>query len=154
EELVAELEHFSYTITHDMRAPLRGMQGFAEIMAEACAGCDAQKAATFLGRIQTSARRMDALVTDALKYSRAGRQELPLEPVDVGALLRGMVDSYPEFQRFRARIEIKGEIPLVIGNEAGLTQCFSNLLGNSLKFVKQGQTPQIRIWAEKVRGPK
>jgi PAS domain S-box-containing protein len=148
EELVGELEHFSYTITHDMRAPLRGMQGFAEMLAETCADCAQQDAQGFLKRIQTSATRMDRLITDALNYNKAVRQELTLEPVDVGALLRGMVDSYPELQRSRARIEIEGQMPLVMGNEAGLTQCFSNLLGNAVKFVKPGEKPEIRIWGE------
>ena len=111
QELVGELEHFSYTITHDMRAPLRGMQGFAEMMGEACAGCQAQDATRFLQRIKTSADRMDALIRDALNYSRSVRQELPLEDVDTGALLRGMLDSYPELQPARAHIRIEGELP-------------------------------------------
>jgi signal transduction histidine kinase len=91
---------------------------------------------------------MDSLITDALNYNRTVRQELALAPVDAGRLLRGMVDTYPELQPSRAQIEIEGEIPLVMGNEAGLTQCFSNLLGNAVKFAKPGQTPRIRIWAE------
>jgi signal transduction histidine kinase len=148
QELVGELEHFSYTITHDMRAPLRALQGFASMMMETCAECQEQEPKAFLRRIGTSAARMDALIVDALNFSKAVRQELPLEPVDPGALLRGMLDSYPEFQPSRAQIEIQGEIPLVMGNEAGLTQCFSNLLGNAVKFVRPGQKPQIRIRAE------
>lgn len=149
EDMVRELEHFSYSITHDMRAPLRGMQGFAELMAEECAPCQKQEAMGFLHRIKVSAARMDTLITDALNYSRAVRQELTLEPIDVGPLVRGMLDSYPEFQRSRAHIEIRGELPLVMGNTAALTQCFSNLLGNSVKFAKPGQRPEIGIWAER-----
>ena len=148
QELVTELEHFSYTITHDMRAPLRAMQGFAELMTEACAACNQQETQGFLRRIRTSAARMDSLITDALNYSRTVRQELALVPVDAGALLRGMLDSYPEFQPSKAQIEIKDELPTVMGNEAGLTQCFSNVLNNAVKFVKPGETPRIRIWAE------
>ncbi len=151
-ELVGELEHFSYTITHDMRAPLRAVQGFAEVMTETCADCPEQEPKGFLRRIATSAKRMDSLIVDALNYSRTVRQELPLEPVDAGALLRGMLDSYPELQPSKAQVEIEGEIPPVMGNEAGLTQCFSNLLGNAVKFAKPGQRPQIRIRAERREG--
>jgi len=159
QELVGELEHFSYTITHDMRAPLRGMQGYAELMAKACGGgqaqaCgrgQAQDAQRFLERIQTSAARMDSLITDALNYNTAVRQELALSPVDPGPLLRGMLDSYPELQPSKARIEIRGEIPQVMGNQAAVTQCFSNLLGNAVKFVKPGpgQRAEVVIWAER-----
>jgi PAS domain S-box-containing protein len=148
-ELVAELEHFSYTITHDMRAPLRAMQGFAEMFVEAYTGGQQQDAQRFLQRIQTAASRMDVLITDALNYNKAVRQDLPLEPVDIGLLLRGMLDTYPELQSSRAQIEIEGELPRVLGNQAGLTQCFSNLLGNAVKFTKPGQRPEIRIWAER-----
>ncbi|HEY6008092.1 MAG TPA: PAS domain S-box protein, partial [Geobacteraceae bacterium] len=121
QELVSELEHFSYTITHDMRAPLRAMQGFAELLAEACAGCDRQDTQRFMEKIKNSAGRMDSLIVDALNYNRTVRQGLPLGPVDAGALLRGMLDTYPELQASRTQVEIKGPIPLVLANEAGLT---------------------------------
>jgi len=98
----------------------------------------------------TSAERMDLLITDALSYTKAVRQELPLGPVDLSALLRGMLDSYPEFQSANARIQLEGDIPLVLGNQAGLTQVFSNLLGNALKFARPGQIPEVLIRAERV----
>jgi len=148
-EMVDELEHFSYTITHDMRAPLRAMFGFAELMEQS--GADLSKEhKEFLDHIKTSARRMDSLITDALSYSKAVQQELILTPIDAAALLRGMISSYPAFQPPQARIEIDGELPQVLANEAGLTQCFSNLLNNAVKFVRPGQVPQVRIWAEGV----
>jgi CheY-like chemotaxis protein/two-component sensor histidine kinase len=102
--------------------------------------------------ISTSADRMDALIRDALDYNRAVRQELPLEDVDTGALLRGMLNSYPELQPSRANIQLEGRLPVVLGNEAALTQSFSNLLGNAVKFVKPGQRPEIRVWAEEREG--
>jgi signal transduction histidine kinase len=151
QELIGELEHFSYTITHDMRAPLRAMKGFGEVIDELCA--DSQpELRHFVRRIMTAADRMDSLIRDALNFSRAVRQELPLEPVEAGALLRGMLDSYPEFQPSKARILVEGELPKVMANEAGLTQCFSNLLGNAVKFVLPGKTPEVRFWAETHKG--
>lgn len=151
-ELVGELEHFSYTITHDMRAPLRAMRGFAEAVNELCSECPGEEQRMFLERIIRSAERMDALITDALSYSKAIRQELPLTPVDVERLLRGMVDSYPEFQSSAAEIQLEGALPLVMGNEAGLTQCFSNLLGNAVKFVAPGTRARVRVWSENRAG--
>lgn len=145
QQLVEDLEHFSYTITHDMRAPLRAMRCFAEIVNHEIAD---EKQRELLGRIITAAVRMDALIGDALNYSRAVRQELPLVPIDVGKLLRGMLDTYPEFQSSRALIKVEWDIPLVMGNEAGLTQCLSNLLGNAVKFAKPGTFAEVRVWSE------
>ncbi len=150
QELVAELEHFSYTITHDMRAPLRAMRGIAEIMMEVDAEWSQEERRKFTRRIITAAERMDGLITDALHYSKLMRQDLPLAPVDPRRLLTGMLDTYPEFQSVNAKIEIDENLPRVMANEAGLTQCFSNLLDNAVKFVKPGQKPEVRIWAELV----
>ena len=152
QELVGELEHFSYTITHDMRAPLRAMRGFAEAVNELAVGSPDGKQKEFLERIITAAERMDALIVDALSYSKAVRQELLLSPVDVAKLVRGMLDTYPEFQRTRAEITVERNIPLVMGNEAGLTQCFSNLLGNAVKFVEPGKKAVVRVWGEALAG--
>jgi signal transduction histidine kinase/ActR/RegA family two-component response regulator len=147
-EMVEELEHFSYTITHDLKAPLRAMRGFAELATMMCGDGVRKEAREALAKISTSAERMDNLITDALNYSRAVRQELPLADVDSGALLRGMLDSYPELQPPRAHIQVEGELPAVLANEAGLTQCFSNLLSNAVKFVRPGEKPQIQVRAE------
>jgi PAS domain S-box-containing protein len=148
QDLVGELEHFSYTITHDLKAPLRAMRSFAELASVACGDSRREEAKEALGRISRSADRMESLITDTLNYSQALQQELPLTDVDTGMLLRGMLESYPELQPSSAHIQVEGELPLVLGNEAGLTQCFSNLLGNAVKFVRPGEKPQIRVWAE------
>ncbi len=149
-ELVNELEHFSYTITHDMRAPLRAMQGFAEILSEDEGTPEERR--RYLGRIVTAAGRMDRLITDALSYSQAVQQELELVEVDPLPLLQGMLDSYPEFQSARAQIEIEPSLPRVKANQAGLTQCFSNLLTNAVKFVGEGRKPKVRVRGERREG--
>jgi signal transduction histidine kinase len=146
QELVGELEHFSHTITHDMRAPLRAMRAFSEMLKDASRQRLGEEERSFVGRIITGAERMDALITDALNYSKAVRSELPLGPVDVERLVRGMLDTYPEFQA--AQITIAGKLPLVMGNEAGLTQCFSNLIGNAVKFGRPGTRAKVRIGGE------
>ncbi|HEY9249659.1 MAG TPA: ATP-binding protein, partial [Rariglobus sp.] len=153
QELVNELEHFSYTITHDLRAPLRAMHGFAGLLAEECMMSLNEQSREYLKRITTAAGRMDRLITDALSYSKVVRHEMQMEPVDTRRLLRGMIDSYPIFQEPKARIEIDAALPAVLGNEAGLTQCFSNLLGNAVKFVAPGQLPVVRVRGDR-RGDK
>ena len=151
QETIAELEHFSYTITHDMRAPLRAMQGFGGILLEECSACLHPARREYIRCIADSANRMDKLITDALQYSGVVRQHLEPEPVDTHALLRSMIESYPEFQPPRSNIHIDTHLPVVVGNQAGLTQCFSNLLANAIKFVHPGRVPEVRVWAESVR---
>ena len=154
QETVAELEHFSYTITHDMRAPLRAMYSLGGVLLEECSACLEPTRLEYIRQIVDAADRMDKLITDALQYSGVVRQHFEPEPVDADALLRGMLKSYPEFQPPHANIRIDSHLPVVLGNQAGLTQCFSNLLANAVKFVHPGQIPEVRVWAESVQSPK
>jgi signal transduction histidine kinase len=153
QEAVAELEHFSYTITHDMRAPLRAMYTLGGLLLAECTECVEPTRLEYLRQIVDSADRMDKLITDALQYSGVVREHHEPEPVDADALLRGILESYPEFQPPHANIRIDARLPVVLGNQAGLTQCFSNLLANAVKFVHPGQIPEVRVWAESVRSP-
>lgn len=151
-ELVDELEHFSYTITHDMRAPLRAMQGFAALLEDECSSLSTSNHHDYSRRIRIAASRMDRLITDALHYSATVRKEMALTAVDPASLLHGMIESYPDFQPPRAQIEIDGSLPMVLANEAGLIQCFSNLLHNAVKFVEPGKQAHVRVRAEESNG--
>jgi len=146
-EIVGDMEAFSYSIVHDLRAPLRAIRSFAQLLVEECAPTSST-AESHVRRIKTAAQRMDHLIQDVLNYSRVMRAELPLAPTDVGALLRGMIETYPAFQPPHAEIQLENDFPLVRANEAALTQCISNLLGNAVKFVAPGVTPCVRVWAE------
>ena len=149
EETVTELEHFSYSLTHDLRAPLRAMQSFGGILEqELCAGCHRSPNLDYLHRIRVAAGRLDNLITDSLNYSKAVREELPVVPVEVSKLLRGMIDTYPNLQPSRCEIAVEFDGLMVLGNEAALTQVFSNLLGNAVKFVAPGVKPHVRVRAE------
>lgn len=150
QETVNELEHFSYTITHDMRAPLRAMRGFGTILLEEFGKTLHGAGQDLLRRITDAAARMDHLITDALKYSRAVQTQLQLKPVSPAPLLSGLLESYPQFHPPHAQIEIQEPLPSVLANEAGMIQCFSNLLDNAVKFVAPGVTPRVRVWAETV----
>jgi PAS domain S-box-containing protein len=148
-ETIQELEGFSYSITHDLRAPLRAMQGFSNILIEDHSKALDQNGKDLLRRIGVAAVRMDKLVSDVLVYSQVLRMDLKVEPVDVDALLRGMLETYPNLQPPTVDIVIEGTLPAAIGNEAALTQCFSNLLSNAIKFVAAGVKPSVNISAER-----
>jgi signal transduction histidine kinase/Skp family chaperone for outer membrane proteins len=152
QEMVNELEHFSYTITHDLRAPLRAMNGYAEMLMEEAGKFLGAQAQEYIRRISKSAARMDQLITDALSYSQAVKLNLELGPLDAGVILREMVESYPAFQHPKAVVEIDSSIPPVVANPAGLTQCFSNLLHNAVKFVPEGVVPRVRVHGETRNG--
>lgn len=150
QETVADLEHFSYAITHDMRAPLRAMQGFAALVEEESAENASHFNLDYIKRIRKAAARLDQLISDSLNYSKMLRQELPTAPVALGELLQGIIETYPNLQPDKADIRLQGIMPVVLGNEAGLTQCFSNLLGNAVKFVRPGARPEVLVRAEQV----
>jgi PAS domain S-box-containing protein len=149
QDMVNELEHVSYAITHDMRAPLRAMSAFAQLLLEDATGHRlSAEAQDYCRRIMTGASRLDTLIREALHYTQAALQQLPMRPVDLDQLIRGMLDTYPNFHPDQAEVRIEGRLPIVQGNEALLTQCFSNLLGNAVKFVAPGQKPQVEVGAD------
>jgi signal transduction histidine kinase len=146
--MVTEIEHISYAIVHDMRAPLRSMQGFATLLESDSAEMSPEEKKIYLRRISASAVRLDHLIRDVLTYNRTVLRHAALHPVDLQSLLRGIIDSYPSLKPGSAEITIQGTLPVVIGNEALLTQCFSNLLDNSVKFVAPETKPRVRVWSE------
>lgn len=151
-ETIGELEHFSYTITHDMRAPLRAMSGLSDLLRQEYSSNLDEVGWDYLRRISDSASRMDHLITDALNYSKAVRNELTLEPIDPRPLLREIVESYPQFHPSVATIEIAENFHSVLGNRAALTQVFSNLLDNAVKFAQPGALPRVRVFDEERNG--
>jgi two-component system, chemotaxis family, CheB/CheR fusion protein len=110
-EIVGELEGFSYSIAHDMRAPLRGMQGFAKILLEEHAGQLDTAALDYLRRITTSARRLDRLTQDVLNYSKIVKAQIALESLDLDRLTRDIIGSYPDWQPPGVEIQIEGVLP-------------------------------------------
>lgn len=149
-EAVAQMEEFSYTVSHDLRAPLRGMQAYSKFLLEELPEILASRpdAIEYLKRIANNASRLDKLVLDVLTFSRVARAELDLERVSMDKLVRELVEHYPSMRSPNAEITIE---PLadVLGHEPSLTQVISNFLTNAVKFVAPGTLPKIRIWSEK-----
>lgn len=146
EQTIAELEGVSYSLSHDMRAPLRTIQGFSQIVLADAADRLADSEKDLLQKTITAAHRLDRLIQDVLTYTRVSRQQAALGPVDVERLLRQVIDERPELQPPGAQIVIEGPLAPVRGHEASLTQCITNLLDNAVKFVAPGRQPSVRIW--------
>jgi PAS domain S-box-containing protein len=147
-ETVQQLETFSYSVVHDMRAPLRSVRSFANILDEEYSAQLDATARGYLHRIQGSVERMDSLITDVLTYSRVTSTEAALTRVDVDKLVHEIVEQYPQFQEFAGSVTIHSPLPAVLGNRALLTQCISNLLGTAVKFTPPGRKPEVVIRAE------
>jgi PAS domain S-box-containing protein len=145
---VSELEAFSYTLSHDLRAPLRSMHGYSEILLENFGDKLGKEGMDFLRRITTSAHRLDTLIVDVLNYGRVTRTPIELHALDLDALVRSVVGDYPEFQSNKAEIEIQSPLLPVLGHEGFLTLCLSNLLSNAIKFVAPDTVPRVRIWTK------
>ncbi|HWQ90863.1 MAG TPA: chemotaxis protein CheB [Clostridia bacterium] len=147
-ETVHELEAFSYSLGHDLRAPLRTMKGYAELLAEGHGSQLDARGRDFLERISSAASRMDTLVQDVLSYTQVLRVNTPLAPVNLDKLVREIIQTYPEFQPPQVELEIEGTLPVVEAHPGFLTQSLSNLLNNAIKFVPPEAVPRVKIWAE------
>jgi signal transduction histidine kinase len=133
-----------------MRAPLRAMQSFAQYLVEEYSSRLDKQGIDYLEQIMRSAVRLDRLIQDVLSYTRILHAPLPMAPVDLDRLVRDIVETYPHGQLLKPRIQIKGTLPNVVGNEALLTQIVSNLLSNGVKFISPGTTPRVEVSAEAI----
>ncbi|MEY4939578.1 MAG: hypothetical protein RIQ93_1313 [Verrucomicrobiota bacterium] len=148
QELVNELDSFSYSVSHDLRAPLRSIQGFAALLEEELAHQLPAGARDHLDRIIRAAERMSALIRDLLEYSRITRAELLIESIDPTDIIGEAADAQQHERSPEAKIELRGPFPRVQANRPALAQALSNLLGNAVKFVAPGVTPHVTVWAE------
>lgn len=148
-----ELEAFSYSISHDLRAPLRSMQGFAQILEDEYGKLLPEQARDFISRIIKSSRYMDQLLCDLLEYSRLSQSEVKNHPIDMEPALDEVLNSIQkEILDKNARIDVRRPLASVQGNQSILKQILTNLIGNALKFVEYGQTPHVRIYSETSNG--
>jgi signal transduction histidine kinase len=140
-----ELEAFCYSVSHDLRAPLRHIDGFTKILVEDfSAGMDPE-ALHCLNRIQVAISNMGHLVDDLLNLSRVSRKGLTLQNVDLGDLVREVRAEFaPDLSGRNLHWEI-GELPIVLGDPNLLKQVFVNLLANSVKFTRRRDSATIQV---------
>jgi signal transduction histidine kinase len=141
-----ELESFSYSISHDLRAPLRALNGYARILHDDEGATLTAEGREMLQRIWANADRMGLLIDDMLQFSRLGRAEMRRDDVNMQQLAEAVTgelrDTYPN-----THIAV-GPLPRVIGDETMLRQIWVNLIGNALKFSSKSPQPEISISGE------
>ncbi len=143
-EIIGELEAFSYSLSHDMRAPLRAIHGFTQLALDECG----EKAGPFLSKVISAAGRLDRMIQEVLSYTRISRQEIRSERLDVDWLVHNIISERPELQPPHAEVIVKGPLLPMQGHEASLTQCLTNLLGNAVKFVARDVQPHVVVSSE------
>jgi signal transduction histidine kinase len=148
-----ELEAFGYSISHDLRAPLRAMHGFGEALLEDYGDRFDDTGRDYAQRIVSAARRMDDLIRDLLAYSRVGRTELRLAPVPLAQVVAyAIAQLHADLEGRGAKVTVAEPLPSVVGHEAMLSQAVMNLVANAVKFVAPGRTPEVRIHGEPASG--
>ena len=150
QEINEELDAFAYSVSHDLRSPLRAIQGFAELLLENKDKREDPERADFLARISAAAGDMDQMILDLLDYSRLSRQEILSHTVNLDQVVREASDQLErDGKAGGCKLDVAGPLPQVRGDHAVLVQVVRNLLSNAVKYVAPGVTPELRIWAER-----
>jgi PAS domain S-box-containing protein len=146
-----ELESFSYSVSHDLRAPLRAIAGFAALLRGQHAASLPEAGRHQLERIEANAARMGALIDDLLKLSRASMHELKRRPTDMEALARMAAHEATEGAPRPVEVVIH-PLPQVQGDHTLLRQVWTNLVGNAVKYARGKDLPRLEIGAQALEG--
>ncbi|RUR86562.1 ATP-binding protein [Chlorogloeopsis fritschii PCC 9212] len=150
EEANLDLETYAYSISHDLREPLRAVQGFARILQEDYADRLDSQGQDLVHRIIKAIERMDSLLQDLLTYNRLNRRNLRLQPVNLTLVVTNAIDQLQvQIQERQAQIAVEAPLLSVQGNFQTLVQVISNLISNAIKFTAAGVQPQVRVWTQK-----
>jgi PAS domain S-box-containing protein len=148
-EVNRELDAFAYSISHDLRAPLRTMQGYAEALLEDFGEGLPPEGQHYTRRISAAATRMEDLIADILAYSRLAKDEVSIRPEALEAVLdQVLVDLEPMLSNTEAVVRVERPLPKVQANRAVLRQVLNNLITNAVKFVRPGDRPTTSVHAE------
>ena len=141
-----ELEYFAYVASHDLQEPLRMVATYTQLLAERYRGKLDPQAEKYIHYAVDGAKRMQTLSQDLLAYSRIGRQDTKMAPVDCNLILQQALESLQVSIRESGAVLTYGRLPKVIGNNSQLLQVFSNLIANAIKFRGRDK-PKVHISA-------
>lgn len=153
EESNKALETFCYSVAHDLRAPLRSIQGYVSLLGDEYAKDLDDAARTYAARACAAAGRMDRMILDLLAYGRVSHAETKMERVDLRAEIEHVLTEFAaEVAAKRAVIDVRAESLTLMTSRVLLGQILSNLLSNALKFVREGESPRVEIEARAAGG--
>jgi len=145
-DTITQLESFSYTLAHDLRAPIRALKGYCEVLTEDFGSSLPEEGRGVLIKLLRASNRMDSLTRDLLKLSKLSQQEVELAPVDVGEIVQDIVLLTPELQN--GVLTAAAPLGVVWAQRTLLQQCLSNLFDNAIKFIGPAVRPKIHVRAE------
>ena len=148
EEKASEMEAFTYSVSHDLRAPLRAINGFSDLLMEAYTDQLDEKAHHYLDRIYANSKRMGLLIDDLLKLSRIGRTELKTRELDTHKLVQTLLDELQSDKQVGNATIHLDNLPSCHADEALLKQVFINLVSNAIKYSQKVDKPTIHIGAQ------
>jgi hypothetical protein len=152
-EMNQELEAFGYSISHDLRAPLRSIRSFAQFLREHTKETMDAEGHDYLKRVESAAKYMDLLLLDLLEYSRLNGAELELVPVNLDEAAHDVLTSIEkEVEDRRAQVTIRSPLGFVSAHPTTIRQVLYNLVSNALKFVAPNQTPHVEVYTELQNG--
>lgn len=140
-----ELESFSYSVAHDLRAPLRAISGFSGMVLEDYAAALDKEGLRLLGVVRDNAIRMGALIDDLLAFSRLSRQRMSPREVDMAALVATVIDDLMQSLPEGTVRPIVEPLPKAIGDATLLRQVWANLIGNALKYSRKTEHPRVEV---------
>jgi signal transduction histidine kinase len=145
-QTIQSLEGVCYHIAHDLRAPLRAVQGFTTLLLEQYAPHLDQAGADYARRAADSANRMDDLIFSLLEYGQLGSMQFPIAEVDLNPLITGILSRQAaQIKSRNAQVQVEAPLPVVLGNLELLSRVLDNLIINAMKFVPLDTTPQVSI---------
>ncbi len=140
-----ELEAFSYSVSHDLRAPLRALDGYSRILEKEYQGLLDENGKSYVKNIRSSTHQMSRLIDDLLAFSRLGRHSLEKQAVDMRDLVNGSLKEFSQDLSNKGFTVTVGELPPCEGDPSLLRQLWHNLISNSIKFTGKADHPTIEI---------
>lgn len=150
EEANYELEQFAYIASHDLKEPLRKIRAFGDRLESGYHNTSDEKALDYIFRMRSASDRMQSLIDDLLKFSRASRGDIEKQQVDLNEVMAEVVETLSEtIEQTSAQIHSQA-LPTIVANQQQMTQVFQNIIANALKYSEENKEPQITIGVSKV----
>lgn len=141
-----EMESFSYSVSHDLRAPLRAILGYAQILTEECKNKLSDEGARLLNRVTLNAKKMSQLIDDLLEFSRLGKSSLGKKVVNLNKIVQEVIGGLSQSGKYHTNITV-GELGVALADESTIRMLFQNLLLNATKYSSKIHHPAVEVGA-------